>query len=123
MAKGPFRGTFRASIVTRKGVDMVSLIRDTEGKYDSTNAVAALPQWLEAASKAGVGLDRYCFYIPEVSQKLAKDATTLPVTAVEKALKQGFTAYVVAGNFGIPKVVIAPPVTTTTKVKPKRIDL
>ena len=102
---------------------MLFLARDVNGKYDASNAVQALPEWLEAAKKAESGLDRYCFYIPEVSQKLPKDAVTLPVAAVEKALKDGFTATVRVGNFGIPKIVIAPPVTITTKVKSTRIDL
>lgn len=123
MSKDLFRGTFRASIDTRKGVSMLFLARDVNGKYDASNAVQALPEWLAAAKKAESGLDRYCFYIPEVSQKLPKDAVTLPVAAVEKALKDGFTATVRVGNFGIPKIVIAPPVTITTKVKSTRIDL
>jgi hypothetical protein len=120
MSKGLFRGTFRASIAAKKGVQMLLLARDINGKYSAENALEALPQWIEAAKKAKVPLCKWSFYIPEYNQKVAGE--TIPVEAVEKALKDGLVPYMGVGYYGSPKVSFISPV-TTTKVKSNRIDL
>ena len=120
MSKGLFRGTFRASIVAKKGVEMVALVRDVEGKYDATNAAKSLSVWLEGANKAKLPLCKWSFYIPEYNQKVAGE--TIPVAAVEKALKDGLVPFMGVGQWGSPKMSFISPV-TTTKVKSIRIDL
>jgi hypothetical protein len=78
---------------------------------------------LEAAEQYNCGIDRWSMYIPGVSEKLAKDATQIPVSKVKAAMKDdGNMVTLCAAKFGKPRINIAPVVVTTKKVS-KFVDI
>ncbi|HMA78042.1 MAG TPA: hypothetical protein VKP88_02775, partial [Candidatus Paceibacterota bacterium] len=62
-------------------------------------------------------VDRWCLYIPEVSQTLDRSAKQVPVAKVAKALKDGHEPTLTVGKWGKPRLVLAAPVATTTATR------
>jgi hypothetical protein len=109
-----YEGTVRIIVHPVKGVQL------TRGTAKSTLTAADVNQiasiMVEAAANNKVGIDRYSFYIPEVSQKLGVDDKQLPLSKAVAALKDtGNEVTLIAAKFGLPKLVVAPKVTTTKK--------
>ena len=117
--------SFSVEISPKKGEKMLHAKRDAKGGYTADDVtLEKLKGWLAAAKTHGVGCCRWTFYIPEVSQKLAKGDTTMPVAVVEKAIKDGAVPYVSLGGFGQPRITLAKPDTAkATKVAKPAVEV
>jgi len=85
--------------------------------FNAGEAGELLETMVSAAKNAKVGIDRWCLYIPEVSQTLARDAKQVPLTKVNKALKDGHEPALTVGKWGKPRMVLASPVKSTTSTR------
>ena len=82
-----YSGTVNVRLHDTKGVTV------TRGNKEATATAADVEQILnvaiEAAAANNTGLCRYCFYIPGVNEKLARDAKQIPLAKVKAAIKEG----------------------------------
>lgn len=113
MAKyATFEGTLRIRSHAEKGVMLDKGVETST--LTAADAVTVLSKAVAYADANKMGLDRWSFYIPEVSQKLAKDAKHVTVAQVKAALKAGNVPTIRTGNWGKPVMTIAHPVKQTS---------
>jgi hypothetical protein len=116
-----FEGTLRVRLHADKGITLERGVKESTLTAADVGQIATI--MVEAATKHKVGIDRWSLYIPEINEKLSKDDKTLPVAKVVAALNNpGNEVTLVAARFGLPKVVVAPKVTTIKKAS-KYIDI
>ena len=116
-----FEGTLRIRLHADKGITLDRGVKESTLTAGDAAQIAVI--MVEAAANNKVGIDRWSLYIPEVSEKLAKDDKQLPVAKVTAALKNPNNEVTIsAAKFGLPRMVIAPKVTTVKKAS-KYIDI
>jgi hypothetical protein len=110
-----YEGTFRIRHHADKGITLDRGI--STSTLTAADADSALQLMLEHAANLKCGFDRWTLYIPGVNEKLSKDDKQISVAKVKAALKEaGNVVELHRGNFGVPKMVIAAPTTTTKRV-------
>lgn len=110
MAK--FEGNVDVVFHPEKGL---SIQRGTD--FNAGEAGELLETMVSAAKDNKVGIDRWCLYIPEVSQTLARESKQIPVAKVTKAIKDGHEPTLTVGKWGKPRLVLAAPVATKTTTR------
>jgi len=109
-----FEGTLRIRLHADKGITLDRGVKDSTLTAADAAQIASI--MVEAAAKHKAGIDRWSLYIPEVSEKLSHDDKQLPVSKVVAAMKDPNNDVTIsAAKFGLPRMVIAPKVTTIKK--------
>jgi len=104
----------KKAVVLDRGIQSSTLTAD--------NPVDILSKMVTAADEHKVGIDRWSLYIPGVSEKLNKTATTLSVRQVNTALEdESNEVFIRAGKWGKPQLIIAGK--QTRKTSSKYIDI
>lgn len=118
-----FEGTVRVRLNAEKGC--VTLARGVKGStLTAADAEKIAEIAIEAATAHKVGLDRWAFYIPEVSEKLPKDPkATLDPKAAAKAIKAGGKPTIGRDNWGNPKLRILPDTPSSKAKVSKYVDI
>jgi hypothetical protein len=97
-----YEGTVRIRLHPTKGI---TLDKGAEGStLKASDAERILALSVEAAQKHKAVLDRWSFYVPGASEKLAKDAKGLQPSAMAV---QGATPRIRASRFGTPVLILA----------------
>lgn len=108
-----YNGTVRIRLHADKGITL------DKGNESSTLTAAdariIADKMVEFATQHKCGIDRWCLYIPEVSEKLAKDDKQLPVAKVKAALKDANNVPVLRKGRFSPRLDIAPEVKVTKR--------
>jgi len=117
-----FEGTVRVRLNAEKGT--VILDRGIESStLTAADAEKILSLAIEAGQSRAFDLDRWSFFVPELSNKLGKTANGLDPKQVLKAMKvKGTEVRLRAGKWGKPVMVIAAP-QTGAKRESKYIDI
>ena len=116
-----YEGTLRIRLHADKGITLDRGVKDSTLTAADAAQIARI--MVEAAAKHKVGIDRWSLYIPQVSEKLAKDDKQLPVSKVVAAMKDpNNDVTICAAKYGLPRINIAPKVTTVKKTS-KYVDI
>jgi hypothetical protein len=109
-----YEGTVRIIVHPVKGVQLTRGVKGSTLTAADADKIASL--MVDAAKQHKVGIDRWSFYIPEVNQKLATDDKHVPLSKAQAAIKDdGYSVALGVGNWGSPKLIVAPKVTSTKK--------
>ena len=113
-------GTFSIVAHPTKGI----VTRKDNGTMTCADAEKSVDAILEYAEKAKiVEMDKWSLYIEGVSEKLAREKNLIPISALRKAVANGFEATVEMGKYSTPRITLRPKGSTGKKApkanKPK----